>query len=51
MSTEDAPAEEQNHLLFARRQKLDALRATGADPFGARFDTDGTVADVRARFA
>ena len=52
MSTENVPApEETSRLLAARRQKLDALRATGADPFGGRFDTDGTVGDVRARFA
>ena len=52
MSAENIPTpEEPSRLLAARRQKLDALRATGADPFGGRFDTDGTVGDVRARFA
>ena len=40
-----------HRLLAARRQKLDALRATGVDPFGARFDTDGTVGQIRERFA
>ena len=49
MSTENA--EEQHRLLAARRQKLDALRAAGVDPFGARFDTDGTLGQVRERFA
>ncbi len=42
---------EEHRLLAARRQKLDALRATGADPFGTRFDTDGSVGQVRERFA
>ena len=53
MSIENVPTppEDSSRLLAARRQKLDALRATGADPFGARFDTDGTVGDVQARFA
>lgn len=37
-------------LLAVRRQKLDALRAGGVQPFGQRFDTDGTVADVRGAF-
>ena len=53
MSTENVPAapDEQHHLFAARRQKLDALRAAGVDPFGARFDTDGSVGQVRERFA
>lgn len=38
-------------LLAVRRQKLDALRAGGVQPFGQRFDTDGTVADVRDAFS
>lgn len=37
-------------LLAIRRQKLDALRAGGNEPFGQRFDTDGSIADVRAKF-
>ncbi len=40
-----------SELLAVRRQKLDALRAAGVAPFGARFDVDGTVGDVRAGFA
>ena len=52
MSTETtSDSTEEHRLLAARRQKLDALRATGADPFGARFDTDGSVGQVRERFA
>lgn len=38
-------------LLAVRRQKLDALRASGVQPFGQRFDTDGTVADIREAFS
>lgn len=38
-------------LLAVRRQKLDALRAGGVQPFGQRFDTDGSVADVRDAFS
>jgi lysyl-tRNA synthetase class 2 len=42
---------QENDLLAIRRAKLDTLRALGHDPFGARFDISGTVADVRERFA
>ncbi|MBV9128139.1 MAG: lysine--tRNA ligase, partial [Verrucomicrobia bacterium] len=38
-------------LLAERRRKLDAVRAHGVDPFGARFAVDGAVAEVRAAFA
>lgn len=38
-------------LLAARRAKLDAIRALGHDPFGGRYETSGTVAEARARFA
>jgi len=37
-------------LLAVRRQKLEALRAAGVQPFGQKFSTDGRVADVRAAF-
>ena len=49
MSVEDSP--DSHRLLAARRQKLEALRAAGVAPFGDRFDTDGSVGDIRARFA
>ena len=39
-----------NDLVAQRRQKLEALRARGVDPFGGRFAADGSVADLRARF-
>ena len=51
MSSPEDAASESHRLLAARRQKLDALRAAGVAPFGARFDVDGSVGQVRARFA
>ena len=41
----------QNELFAIRRAKLDALRALGVDPFGGRFDTSGSIAEIRTRFA
>ena len=35
-------------LLAVRREKLDALRAAGVDPFPARFPGVEPIADVRA---
>jgi len=43
--------ESQNELFATRRAKLDALRALGVDPFGGRFDTSGSIAEIRERFA
>lgn len=39
-----------NELLGIRRQKLDALRAAGAAPFGQRFETTGSPGDLQAAF-
>ncbi|MGA3171780.1 MAG: lysine--tRNA ligase [Chthoniobacteraceae bacterium] len=47
----DPQPESQNELFATRRAKLDALRALGVDPFGGRFDTTGTIAEIRSRFA
>lgn len=41
----------QNELLAVRRQKLDALRAAGIDPFGQAFETTGEPGQIRASFA
>jgi len=42
---------EAGELLRAnRRAKLEALRSRGVDPFPARFDVDGRVSEVVARF-
>ncbi len=40
-----------NELLAIRRQKLDALRASGIDPFGSGFETSGAPGEIRAAFA
>jgi lysyl-tRNA synthetase class 2 len=43
--------DEENELIALRRKKLDALRAQGIEPFGAAFEPDGTIAEVRKKFA
>ncbi len=42
---------EENELLAIRRQKLTDLQARGVDAFGAAFDVDGSIGEVRAKFA
>src|SRR4051812_31284836 len=42
--------EEENDLIAQRRAKLEQLRARGVAPFGAGFDTSGTMAQVREKF-
>ncbi len=42
--------EEHIDLLAVRRQKLEALRASGVAPFGARFETTGAPGEIRAAF-
>jgi lysyl-tRNA synthetase class 2 len=41
----------QNELLAVRRQKLEALRAAGIDPFGQAYETTGSPGQIRAAFA
>lgn len=41
----------QNELLAVRRQKLEALRAAGIDPFGQAYETTGTPGEIRTAFA
>ena len=43
--------EEENELIALRRQKLEALQARGVRPFGAGFETAGTIAEVCEKFA
>jgi len=43
--------DEENELIALRRKKLDALRAQGVEPFDATFEPDGTIAEVRKKFA
>src|ERR1700737_5345075 len=42
--------EPENELIAQRREKLQALRAKGIDPFGAAFQTDGSIAEIREKF-
>ena len=44
------PMDEENELIALRRKKLDTLRAQGIEPFGAAFEPDGTIAEVREKF-
>ena len=53
MSTAADPTPEPaapDSLLAVRRQKLADLQAAGVLPYGARFDTDGNVAQIRELF-
>lgn len=43
--------EETHDLTAVRRQKMEALRAAGVDPFGGAFEVTGTIGEVRAAFA
>src|SRR6478735_1351571 len=43
--------DDENSLIAQRREKMDAIRARGADPFGHVFETSGTIAEVREKFA
>ncbi|HEV3410801.1 MAG TPA: lysine--tRNA ligase [Chthoniobacterales bacterium] len=43
--------EEENELIATRREKLEALRARGVEPFGRAFEVSGNIAEVRQRFA
>ena len=41
----------QNELLAVRRQKLEAIRAAGIDPFGQAYETTGAPGQIRAAFS
>ncbi len=43
-------SEETGDLLSFRREKLDRLRELGVDPFGGKFDTTDSPAELRANF-
>ncbi|HEX4632090.1 MAG TPA: lysine--tRNA ligase [Chthoniobacterales bacterium] len=43
--------EDENQLIALRREKLEALQKSGANPFGRAFETSGTIAEVRGKFA
>ena len=42
--------EPENGLIAQRREKLEALRARGIDPFGQTFETSGSIREVREKF-
>src|SRR5213592_3363716 len=42
--------EEENELIAQRRAKLQALRASKIEPFGASFEASGSIAEVREKF-
>src|SRR3954465_6324787 len=43
--------DDENSLIAQRREKLEALQASGANPFGQAFEISGTIAEVREKFA
>src|SRR4051794_29464523 len=43
--------DDENSLIAQRREKLEALQASGANPFGRAFETSGTIAEVQEKFA
>ena len=42
--------EPENELIAQRREKLEALRARGVDPFGQTLETSGSIGEVREKF-
>ena len=40
-----------NDLIAIRRQKLEALRAAGVAPFGAKFEVPGRIEEILAAFS
>ena len=42
--------EPENELIAQRREKLEALRARGVEPFGRAFETSGSISEVRQKF-
>jgi lysyl-tRNA synthetase class 2 len=43
--------EEENELIALRRQKIETLRERGVAPFGRAFATNGSIGEVREKFA
>ena len=43
--------DDENQLIALRREKMEALRKSGVDPFGHAFEASGTVAELREKFA
>src|SRR6476646_8296820 len=43
--------DDENQLIALRREKMEALQKSGANPFGQAFETSGTIGEVREKFA
>jgi lysyl-tRNA synthetase class 2 len=43
--------EDENKLIALRREKMETLKKSGANPFGRAFETSGTIGEVREKFA
>ena len=43
--------DDENSLIAQRREKLEALQARGANPFGRAYETSGTIAEVGEKFS
>src|SRR3954468_6247299 len=43
--------DDENQLIAQRREKLETLQQSGANPFGNAFEIAGPIAEVRAKFA
>ncbi|MEY2560776.1 MAG: lysyl-tRNA synthetase, class, partial [Verrucomicrobiota bacterium] len=43
--------DDENSLIAQRREKLEALQARGANPFGRAYETSGSIAEVREKFS
>jgi len=43
--------DDENSLIAQRREKLEALQARGANPFGHAYETSGAIAEVREKFS
>jgi lysyl-tRNA synthetase class 2 len=42
--------DEESELIALRREKMEALRARGIDPFGKAFETSGNISELRSKF-
>lgn len=42
--------EQKSDLIAQRREKMEALRAKGVEPFGAAFETSGAIGEIREKF-
>lgn len=43
--------DDENSLIAQRREKMETLQKSGANPFGQAFETSGTIGEVREKFS